>query len=569
MVGATRVPIFRPEEATVTVSTALDRGRSAFAERRWLDASSEFALAVQEGGLPAEDLERSATAALLLGRFDDGINALAKAHEEYLLVGEAPAAARCAAWMAMHLRYAGKPAAAGGWFARARRLVEEHPEPCSVEGFLLVQQALGQMFGRDFEGARQMFAQAEQIGDRFQDRDVLALSRLGQGQALIRLERVDEGMALLDEVLASVMSGGVGPFPSGIVYCALIESCHLAFDLGRAQEWTVALDRWCSSQRDLVPFQGQCRMHRAEIYCLQGAWSDALATARMAQELSRRGDRNAMYGGFYQQAEIQRLRGDFAEAEESYRQAHQAGHDPQPGLALLRLAQGKPAAAQSLIRRAAEEAGTFSRRMLLPAVVEIEVTAGDLAAAQTAATELESLAEATRMPWIMALAGYSTGILLLANGDPHGAAKALRASWGNWSRLEAPYEAARCQVKLGMAFRELGDAESAQLEFAAARTVFNELGALPALNSLDQLENPASPAPIASSGPLSPREAEVLRLVSAGMSNRSIASALFLSEKTVARHVSNILVKLDVPSRSAATAYAYNHGLAGRLPGST
>jgi DNA-binding CsgD family transcriptional regulator len=562
--------MLRPEEVTVTVSTALDRGRSAYAERRWLDASSEFALAVQQGGLPAEDLERSATAALLLGRFDDGINALAKAHEEYLLVGDAPAAARCAAWLAMQLRNAGKQAAAGGWFARARRLVEEHPEPSAVEGFLLVQQALGQMYGRDFEGARQVFARAEQIAERFQDRDVLALSRLGQGQALIRLERLDEGMVLLDEVLASVMSGGVGPFPSGIVYCALIESCHLAFDLGRAQEWTVALDRWCSSQKDLVPFQGQCRMHRAEIYCLQGAWSDALATARTAQELSRRGDRNAMYGGFYQQAEVQRLRGEFAEAEDSYRQAHQAGHDPQPGLSLLRLVQGKPAAAQSLIRRAAGEAdNTFSRRMLLPALVEIEVAAGDLAAARTAAAELESLAEATRMPWVMALAGYSAGILMLATGDPQGAAKSLRSALGNWSRLEAPYEAARCQVKLGVALQELGDDESAQLEFAAARTVFNDLGAIPALNSLDQLENPVSPAPMASAGLLSPREAEVLRLISAGMSNRSIASALFLSEKTVARHVSNILLKLDVPSRSAATAYAYNHGLAGRLPGST
>lgn len=561
--------MLRPEEVTVTVSTALDRGRSAFAERRWLDASSEFALAVQEGGLPAEDLERSATAALLVGRFDDGINALAKAHEEYLLVGEAPAAARCAAWLAMQFRYAGKQAAAGGWFARARRLVEEHPEPCSVEGFLLVQQALGQLFGRDFEGARQMFAEAEQIAERFQDRDVLALSRLGQGQALIRLERVDEGMALLDEVLASVMSGGVGPFPSGIVYCALIESCHLAFDLGRAQEWTLALDRWCASQTDLVPFQGQCRMRRAEIYCLHGAWSDALATARTAQELFGHGDRNAMFGGFYQQAEVQRLRGEFAEAEDLYRQAHQAGHDPQPGLALLRLAQGKPAAAQSLIRRAAEEAGTFSRRLLLPAMVEIEVAAGDLAAAQAAAAELEALAEATRMPWVMALSGYSAGILLLATGDPHGAAKALRQAWNNWSELEAPYEAARCQVKLGIALQELGDDESAQLEFAAARTVFNNLGATPALKSLDQLENPVSPTPVASAGPLSPREAEVLRLVAAGMSNRSIASTLFLSEKTVARHVSNILLKLDVPSRSAATAYAYNHGLAGRLPGST
>jgi DNA-binding CsgD family transcriptional regulator len=553
----------------MTISTALDRGRSAFAERRWQDASSEFALAVQEGGLPAEDLERAATAALLVGRFDDGINALSKAHEEYLLVGEAPAAARCAAWLGMQLRNAGKPAAASGWIARARRLVEEHPEPCAEEGFLLVQQGLGQMFGGDHDGARQTFGLAEQIAERFQDRDVLALSRLGQGQALIRLERVNEGMALLDEVLASVMSGGVGPFPSGIVYCALIESCHLAFDLGRAQEWTLVLDRWCASQKDLVPFQGQCRMHRAEIYCLHGAWSDALATARTAQELSRRGDRNAMYGGFYQQAEIQRLRGEFADAEESYRQAHQSGHDPQPGLALLRLAEGKPAAARSLIRRAAEEADTVSRRLLLPAMVEIEVSAGDLAAAEGAAEELESLAEATRMPWVLALAGYSAGILLLAKGDAAGAVKSLRRSWGNWSRLQAPYEAARCQVKLGIALRELGDEESARLEFAAARSVFNDLGARPALDELDQLEVSLSPAPMQDAGPLSPREAEVLRLVSAGMSNRSIASALFLSEKTVARHVSNILLKLGVPSRSAATAYAYNNGLAGSRPGST
>lgn len=551
-----------PEEVTVAISTALDRGRSAYAERRWQDASSEFSVAGREGGLAAEDLERAATASLLVGNFDDGVSALSKAHEEYLLVGEAPAAARCAAWLGMQLRNAGQPAAASGWFARARRLVEEHPESSAVEGLLLVNQGLGRMFRGDAEGALDLFAQAERTGERFQDRDVIALARLGQGQCCIRMERVSEGMALLDEVLASVMSGGIGPFPSGIVYCALIESCHLAFDLGRAQEWTLALDRWCAAQKDLVPFQGQCRMHRAEIYCLHGAWPEALATARTAQELFRRGDRNAMYGGFYQQAEVQRLRGEFAEAEESYRRAHQSGHDPQPGLALLRLAEGKPAAAQSLIRRAAESSDPLSRRLLLPAMVEIELAAGDLADARAAAEELESLAHARRMPWLLALAGYASGILLLAERDARGALVSLRESWGHWSQLQAPYEAARCHVQLGKALRELGEDESARMEFATARAAFADLGAGPALTALEQVESAVPAAQTVNTGPLSPREAEVLRLVAAGMSNRGIAAQLYLSEKTVARHVSNILVKLGLPSRSAATAYAYDHGLA-------
>jgi tetratricopeptide (TPR) repeat protein len=440
------VPALRPEEVTVAVSTALDRGRSAYAARRWLDASSEFSVAGQEGGLAAEDLERAATAAFLCGNFDGGVSALSMAHEEYLLVGEAPSAARCAAWLGLQLMNAGKPAAGSGWFARAQRLLAELQEPSAVEGFLLIPQGLGQLHGGDFEEALRLFMKAEQIARQFQDRDVMALSRLGQGQALIRLEKIDEGMALLDEVLASVMSGGVGPVPSGIVYCALIESCHLAFDLGRAQEWTLALDRWCAAQQDLVPFQGQCQMHRAEIYCLHGAWSDALATAQTAQDLCRRGDRNALFGSFYQQAEVQRLRGEFAEAEESYRQAHQSGYDPQPGLALLRLAQGNPAAAQSLLRRKAEASHASTRRRLLPAMVEIELAAGDHTAARAATEELTALAQARSMPWVLALAAYAQGILLLAEGDAKGALVSLRESWGHWSGLQAPYEAARCQV---------------------------------------------------------------------------------------------------------------------------
>ncbi len=544
-----------------TSEAGLDRGRSAFEEHRWTEAFEHFQDADRKGGLPPPDLERLATVEILTGRTAAGIDTLTRAHEEYLVVGDVASAARCAGWLGIHLMSPGALARSAGWFARAGRLVDELNKPCAVEGLLLIPTALGMLFGGDPAGALQVFGQASAIAERFQDRDLISLSLLGTGQATLMLGDANTGIRLFDEVMVAVTAGEVSPVPSGIIYCAVIGNCHLAFDLRRALEWTAALDRWCGGRPDMVLFSGQCQAHRAELYRLHGAWSEAAGAAKAAQALSAAGDDEALYGGYYQQGEVERLRGEFAAAEESYRQAGHSGYEPQPGLALLKLALGDVPAAQTLIRRASDAADLATRRHLLPALVEIELAAGDIAAARRSADELALVVQDYATPMVEAASRQADGAVLLAEGEPSRAQRVLRRAWTLWRELGVPFEAARCRTLVGQACRASGDDDSAVMDFEAAEAEFLALGAAPAAAwaaSLQHAQAPGGPAT-----PLTPRELEVLRLVAAGKANRMIAGELYLSEKTVARHISNIFLKLGLQSRVAATRYAYEHGLTG------
>lgn len=545
----------------MTAETGIDQGRSAFREHRWTDAFESFRDADQKGGLPAPDLDRLAIAEILTGNTTAGLDTLTRAHEEYLVVGDVAGAARCAGWMGMQLMNLGEAARAGGWFARGQRLVDELAEPDAVQGLLLLPTGLGKLYGGDPAGALQVFSRAAEFGRRFQDKDVSALALLGTGQATLMLGHPDEGLRMFDEVMVAVTAGELSPIPSGIIYCAVIGNCHLAFDLERALQWTTALDRWCNARPDMVAFSGQCQSHRAEIFRLHGAWAEAMEAAAAAQGRTTRGDPQALYGGYYQQGEVQRLTGKLDAAEASYRQAARSGYEPQPGLALLLLARGDGQQAQSMIRRAAGVADVATRRNLLPALVEIELAVSDLAAARQGADELEAFARECPMPMVRAVAGQADGAVRLAEGDPAGASQAVRQACNLWLELGVPYEAARCRVLIGRACRALGDEPSALMDFEAAQAEFLELGAAPAAAWAASLMREGSDD--GAKGPLSPRETEVLRLVASGEGNRAIAAELYLSEKTVARHISNIFLKLGLSSRAAATRYAFEHGLAG------
>ena len=538
----------------------LNQGRDAFLRRAWTDAYLRLTSADGHEPLQPDDLERLATAAYLIGKDRDSAELWTRAHNVFLNLGAVDRAVRCAFWLAVGLMHRGERARGGAWITRARELLEHGHQDCVEHGYLLLPIALQRVFGGDAAGGYGLFCQAAEIGDRFGDRDLIALARHSRGRVLIRMGEIQNGIRLLDEAMIAVDAGEVSPLVIGDVYCSVIEGCLEIFDLRRAQEWTAVLTRWCESQPDLVPYRGQCLVRRAEILQLHGAWPEALEAAQQACErLLQPAAQPASGAAFYECGELHRLRGEFAEADEGYRQASRYGRKPQPGLALLRVAQGQTESAATAIRLAIDDAhGTETRARLLPAYVEVMLAAGDIQAARFAADELATLAGDLDAPMLNAVAAQARGAVQLAEGEAHAALSLLRQAWSAWQEVEALYEAARVRVLIGVACRDLGDTDAAEMEFDAARWIFQQLGARPDLARVEALSRTVRPS---AAGGLSAREIQVLRLVAAGKTNRQIASQLFISERTVERHVSNIFNKLDLPSRAAATAYAYEHQL--------
>jgi DNA-binding NarL/FixJ family response regulator len=546
-------------------SPEIERGRLAYEHWAWADAYTALTEADGLESLGQDDLARLAIAAFLIGRDDECITSLVRLHREAARTGDAAAAARSAFWLVMVLTRIGDSAQSSGWLARGTRALDEARLDVVERGYLMVPVGLHQQESDEPGQALATFVEVGRIAGRFDDPDLATLARLGEGDAVIALGDVRRGMALLDEAMVAVTAGEVSPVVVGIVYCAVIETCHALFDLRRAQEWTAALARWCETQPDMVPYRGQCHLYRAELKQFHGLWQEAAAEARAAGA-DRPADQPIAGEAYYRQAELHRLRGEFAHAEAAYRRSSRLGRRPQPGLALLRLAQGRTDQAATSMRTALEEATPRVRPHLLDPLVEILIANGDIAGARAAADELHAIATSSDAPLLGAMAARAEGAVTLAEGDPRGALATLRRASEAWQVLDAPYEIARTRALLAEAARASGDADGASLELEAARDTFLRLGAETDLRRTDLFEpgggaRPGVDARAGSAGPLTARELEVLRLVAVGKSNRVIATDLVISEKTVARHVANIFTKLDLTSRSAATAYAYDQGL--------
>ena len=542
------------------VSSELVQGRRHCENMAWADAFQSLSRADEQAPLGVEDLELLARSAYLIGRDDDFLKTLDRAHDAYRKAGETTRAARSAFWLGLSLLFKGETGRGTGWLAAARRLIEREKADCVERGYLLLPTAEQLLGADDHDTAYATAADAVEIGDRFGEADLVACARHIQGRALMLKGQVEEGLALLDEAMIAVTAGELSPLMTGLIYCSVIDACQQVYALARAWEWTSALAQWCEAQPQMIAFTGTCLVHRAEIMQLHGAWPEAIDAAQRACERTSLGiEQQPPAAAFYQQAEVHRLRGEFTAADEAYRSASQRGYDPQPGLALLRMTQGNTDAAAAAIRRVASATtDQLQRTRLLPAYVEIMLSVGDIEDARGASRELANIAEGFDTGVLRAMAAHAQGAVELAEGDVQAALGSLRRAFEGWRRTEAPYEAARVRVLVGMACRAFGDDEGAGLELNAARAVFERLGATPDLARIDAL---TKGVPSGHPHGLTPRELQVLRLVAAGKTNKTIAAELFLSEKTVDRHVSNIFNKLDVPSRSAATAYAYEHKL--------
>lgn len=537
----------------------LQRGLAAFAEDAWSDACRELEAADRVQPLAVDHLECLAVATYLVGRERDSTAHWARAFHAAREGDDPGGAVRCAFWVAFVLLNRGDVPEGSGWVARATGLVRRARDPLA-QARVAYLVALRAVFSGDVEMAHDRFEVATGVADEIGDPDLATLARLGLGRALIIEGRVADGMASIDEAMVAVTGGEVSPIVVGDAYCTAIDACREVFDLPRARRWTEDLGRWCDGNTDLVAFRGQCLIHRAEVLEARGAWRDALAEARRAtRRLTRPAGQLALGAACYQEGELHRLRGAFDEAEDAYERARRHGREPLPGLALLWLARGRDDAAAAAIRRhLAETRSVGERSRVLPGAVEVLLAVGDVDAARRACAELNETARAVRSQVLDAHAARAHGAVALATDDLDEALPALRQALDGWQRLDVPYEAARTRVLIGVACRRTADEETAVSEWATARTTFMELGARPDLEQLDQLAG----ADHADDHGLTPREQEVLRHVASGLTNRAIAAELVISERTVDRHVSNILTKLGVASRTAAAAYAVEHRLA-------
>lgn len=537
----------------------LERGRTAFAQNSMEEAFTLLTSAQAASPLGADDLEILAECAYCTGRDEESAEAHRRSYAKYQRSGARRCAAMCA--YGLHLLYArkGEGALAAGWLGRGQRLLQDDPE-CVEQGYLLVAQASALYYGGDLESSLALTSRANEIGNRFADPDLANLALHVQGCALIGLDRAAEGIKLIDESMAAVVAGELSPHYSIWIYCETIRVCRMISDIRRAAEWTAALEKWSATQPGSVLISASCRLHRAQLMQQHGAWTQAEQEARLAGEQLKSTITMDTAEAQYLIGEIRRLVGDLRAAEEAFVEASRLGREPQPGLARLRMAQGRMEAAAAAIRRALAEPLRYSvaRAGLLPAQVEIALAAGQAQEARAAADELQGIAS-DQSAGLRATAQYACALVQLAEGDANAALASLRQAWRVWHELDVPYEAARTRLHIGLACRALGDQETAHLEFDAAQSTFERLGAKPDQRRAERLLGKTTPTALP--GGLTGREAEVLGLVAAGKSNRQIAAELFLSEKTVGRHLNNIFLKIGVTSRAAATAYAYENKL--------
>lgn len=468
---------------TQVVDDSLAAGREAARRHAWREAYELLNSADKDGRLTAEDLQNLAEAAWWTGHLEEALGVRERAYASYIEAGDTGRAAMLATMLAMDHHARGAMSVSGGWLARAERLLAGETENVG-HGYLALVRGITAYTMGELETATPEFGTAHELGARFGDRNLGAMALVFKGTVLVALGEVTEGLALLDEATAAAIGGELEPLATGLVYCVTIDSCQTLGDCGRAAEWADAANRWCD-RLDVTGFPGACRIHGAEILRLRGEWPKAEEQAMQACEELREYNQFVTAGGFYEIGEIRRRRGDFAAAEEAYTKASELGHSTQPGLALLRLAQGKIDAAATAIKRelGSDSLDPLSRARRLPAQIEIALAAGELRRARDAAEELEAIADqfgvgGRRTPAREGAVKLAWGQIRLAEHDWEGAAGVLREAREIWNRIGAPYETAQARMLLGLAYRGQGDEDGAKEELSAARATFERLGAV-------------------------------------------------------------------------------------------
>jgi DNA-binding NarL/FixJ family response regulator len=527
----------------------LSQARQAYAAHDWADAASHFDAAATDR-LTADDLAAYADAVWWLGRIEDNLRLNAAACEAFLADARPVEAAGAALVLGVfHLSRGDEPQGVG-WIGRAGHLLEGIPESPAHGLLLHLTQVEPSLQAGEPVAAVDAARQVQELGRRLGRPDLVAVGLNGEGRALIRSGHVVDGLKLLDEAMVTVLDGRLAPFVSGTLYCHTIATCHEVADIRRMSRWIDLTEGWLATIPAAVAFGGLCAVHRAQLHLFRGEWDQAerKALGVVADLRANRIDYAAE--AWYVVAEARRLRGD-PSAATAYDEAHACGRDPQPGRALLRLQEGDAAGAAASVRvaLAAVAADPLRRAPLCAAAVEIAVGGGSLGDAAGAASELVETASTYATSGLEAMASAARGTVLLAEDRAEEALPVLREAYRRWHELGAAYDAAGTCVRLAEAYRALGDEASAVAEVSRAEATYERLGA----------RRPARELPDG----LTQRESEVLTLVADGRSNRQIGEALYISDRTVARHLTNIFTKIGVTSRTQAARYAIDRGLAG------
>lgn len=530
---------------------SVDRARAAHARQDWAAAAAAFA-AAPAGVMTAGDLAALADAEFWLGHFDETLRRTTASYEAFLAESLPEGAAMSAVMLGILHAAAGDEPEGMGWIGRAGRLLRDLPE-CAVHGYLgfVTEVQVNLALGRP-EAAVTAARGMQELGRRVGDPDVTTLGVHGEGRALLRTGQVADGLALIDEAMVDVIDGRMAPFNQWTLFCFTLDACHEVGDFGRMSHWTSHTEAWLASRPgadSLRPgFDASCAVHRAQLHLLHGAWEEAEQAATAAASLDSVSVEYAAEA-WYVVAEARRLRGA-PDASEAYDHAHARGRNPQPGRALLRLAEGDAEGAARSVRSALVAAGNdrLQRVPLCVAAVETAIAAGRVEDADAAASELEETAATWGTSGLRAMAAGARGAVLLAQSRPEEALPTLREGQWQWKVLGAEYEGARIVRLMAEAYSLMGDDDSAAAERALAEAMCLRLGA------------PRRPT----EGPdgLTARECEVLGLVAEGHSNLEVGEALYISDRTVARHLTNIFHKIGVTSRTRAARYAFDHGLA-------
>jgi DNA-binding NarL/FixJ family response regulator len=540
-----------PTDAGMSDARQLDLARQLAAQGRWAEAYDCLG-SLDHGMLGPDGLDLLADCAWWKSRVEEEIALRQRAHSAYVESGDHRRAAHTAWMLCVRFGLRGEQPVAAGWLHRARRLLAHEPE-CVEHGYLACSEAEHALANGHPDVAESFAQEAVRIGELAGDRELFALGISWHGLALLARNDVDAGTALLDEAMSAVVAGDLDAHFTGWIYCFAIGMCMGIADIPRAAAWSDAASRWCATLPEATPYHGLCRVRQVEVMSLRGQLDAAEGDARVACDEMMAFEPHLAGEAFYAAGEILRCKGDLVGAEEAFNRARELGQDPQPGLALIRHAEGKPEAAAAALRVAIADTGRspLGRAAILSAQVDVALTLDDLDTARAACDELDALADGLPSDYLRARSSGARGSLLLARGRAEDAVAELRHASRLWRELGAMAEVARTRRCIGLAMQRLGDEESAAHELAAAERELGRLGV--ATRRQVEAWEPA--------GPLTQRECEVLRLVASGRTNRQIASELVVSEHTVARHLSNIFTKLDVSSRTAAAAYAFEHHL--------